>query len=224
MDIKYTRNTASEHMTANPCAMHLTAFAELCESGEIQLANDIDEYNDAVHDGFMSAGCAWVEPHSIFSKIHQHLSRSGRELPMAEAQMGFHLAGAELIEVSYESCNGGQKVLFTKKAGLPGRPRMMVLNIERVIMYLKENGIRCAIPCFENLFGGNPMASNPPIKTTISTLPPLLTVRQCSEYLCISPSLMYRLCHKKQIRHLHLGKTIRIPREAVAEFLNSALT
>ena len=62
------------------------------------------------------------------------------------------------------------------------------------------------------------------INASISTLPLLLTVNQLAECLCISPSLAYRLCHKKQILHLHLGKTIRIPREAVAEFLNSALT
>lgn len=62
------------------------------------------------------------------------------------------------------------------------------------------------------------------INASINALPLLLTVNQLAECLCISPSLAYRLCHKKQIRHLHLGKTIRIPRDAVAEFLNSALT
>lgn len=224
MNIKNTRNTANETIAANPCASFLTAFAQLYESGEIQLANDIDAYDDAVHSGFISAECAWVEPHSIFSKIRQHLNRAGRELPLTEEQMGFQLVMAELLEVAYESCDGGQKVLFTKKAALPGRPRMMVLNIERVITYLKENGIRSAIPCFENLFGGNPMASNPPIKAAISTMPLLLTVKQLAECLCISQSLAYRLCYQNQIRHLYLGKTIRVPREAVAEFLNKALT
>lgn len=63
---------------------------------------------------------------------------------------------------------------------------------------------------------------NTTIVTTLNTLPLLLTVRQLSEYLSISQTLAYRLLNTNQIRHLRLGKTIRIPREAVQEFLNSA--
>lgn len=63
---------------------------------------------------------------------------------------------------------------------------------------------------------------NTTIVTTLNTLPLLLTVRQLSEYLSISQTLAYRLLNTNQIRHLRLGKSIRIPREAVQEFLNSA--
>lgn len=63
---------------------------------------------------------------------------------------------------------------------------------------------------------------NTTIVTTLNTLPLLLTVRQLSEYLSISQTLAYRLLNTNQIRHLRLGKAIRIPREAVQEFLNSA--
>ena len=45
-----------------------------------------------------------------------------------------------MIAVSYENRDSGTKKLYTKKSSLPNRKRMMVLDIERAMSYLEENG------------------------------------------------------------------------------------
>ena len=60
--------------------------------------------------------------------------------PLSAKQLNVHLADAEVIAVSYENRDSGTKKLYTKKSSLPNRKRMMVLDIERVMSYLEENG------------------------------------------------------------------------------------
>ena len=137
-----TAITASEAMSkdANPCVMYLSAFFNLCERGEIKLAEDITLYVSEVHDGFLCDGCAWVDPHGTYAKIRQYHSRLNTLFPLSEKQLNVHLADAEVIAVSYENRDSGTKKLYTKKSSLPNRKRMMVLDIERAMSYLEENG------------------------------------------------------------------------------------
>lgn len=133
---------ASEAMTkeANPCTMYLSSLFDLIEQGEIRLADNITFYNSESCCGNISAGCAWVDPHAAYAKIRQYYSRLNTIFPLSENQLNVHLADAELIAVTYESRNGAQKRLFTKKSSLPSRKRMMVIDLERAMAYLEENG------------------------------------------------------------------------------------
>lgn len=133
---------ASEAMTkeANPCTMYLSTLFDLIEQGEIRLADNITFYNSESCCGYISAGCAWVDPHAAYAKIRQYYSRLNTVFPLSENQLNVHLADAELIEVTYESRNDAQKRLFTKKSSLPNRKRMMVIDLERAMAYLEENG------------------------------------------------------------------------------------
>ena len=136
-----TAITASEAMSkeANPCTMYLAAFFDLCERGEIKLASDITLYNGELHDGFLCADCAWVDPHSTYAKVRHYHSKLNTIFPLSEKQLNTHLADAELIEVSYENRDSGTKKLYTKKSSLPNRKRMMVIDIERAQAYMEEN-------------------------------------------------------------------------------------
>lgn len=137
-----TAIAASEAMSkdANPCVMYLSAFFDLCERGEIKLAEDITLYVSEVHDGFLCDGCAWVDPHGTYAKVRQYHSRLNTLFPLSEKQLNVHLADAEVIAVSYENRDSGTKKLYTKKSSLPNRKRMMVLDIERAMSYVEENG------------------------------------------------------------------------------------
>ena len=137
-----TAITASEAMSkeANPCIMYLTAFFDLCERGEIKLASDITLYNGELHDGFLCADCAWVDPHSTYAKVRHYHSKLNTIFPLSEKQLNTHLGDAGLIAVSHENRDSGTKKLYTKKSSLPSRKRMMVIDIERAQAYIEENG------------------------------------------------------------------------------------
>lgn len=47
----------------------------------------------------------------------------------------------------------------------------------------------------------------------------LLTVDQAAELMQLSPKFVRRLIWAHEIRHHRLGRAIRIPREALAEYL-----
>lgn len=89
-----TAITASEAMSkdANLCVMYLSAFFNLCERGEIKLAEDITLYVGEVHDGFLCDGCAWVDPHGTYAKIRQYHSRLNTLFPLSEKQLAIHLS------------------------------------------------------------------------------------------------------------------------------------
>lgn len=133
---------ASEAMTkeANPCTMYLSTLFDLIDQGEIRLADNITFYNSETCCGYKSDGYAWVDSHAAYARIRQYYSRLNTVFPLTENQLNVHLADADLIEVTYESRNGTQKRLFTKKSSLPSRKRMMVIDIERTMAYLEENG------------------------------------------------------------------------------------
>ena len=55
--------------------------------------------------------------------------------------------------------------------------------------------------------------------TKIQDLPLVLKVKDLAELLMISQSATYALIRSGQIRSIRLGKSYRIPRDAVEEFL-----
>jgi excisionase family DNA binding protein len=51
---------------------------------------------------------------------------------------------------------------------------------------------------------------------------PKLTVRQCADYLGISPMSAYRLVHSGDLRSIKVGRSFRVPLSAFREYLGSA--
>lgn len=57
---------------------------------------------------------------------------------------------------------------------------------------------------------------------SINELPLILTVEDLMPVLCIGRNAAYDLVRSGQIRSLRIGRQIRIPREAVIEFISGA--
>lgn len=58
--------------------------------------------------------------------------------------------------------------------------------------------------------------------TNYGAIPSLLTVEELAEQLRIGRSSAYTLVKSRQIRSIRIGRTIRIPRNAVSEFIEGA--
>ncbi len=58
--------------------------------------------------------------------------------------------------------------------------------------------------------------------TNYGVIPSLLTVEELAEQLRIGRSSAYALVKNRQIRSIRIGRSIRIPRNAVAEFIEEA--
>lgn len=67
---------------------------------------------------------------------------------------------------------------------------------------------------------------SPRCSTKVSTPPPLgrlLTVAQAAEILGTSERFPRRLIEERRIRFVHLGRHVRIPESALAEFIAAGL-
>ena len=58
--------------------------------------------------------------------------------------------------------------------------------------------------------------------TSISDLPLALTVTAAGQVLRVGRNVAYELVRSGQLRSVRVGKNIRIPRDALAEYLNLA--
>lgn len=57
---------------------------------------------------------------------------------------------------------------------------------------------------------------------SMDTLPDVLTVAQLQDYLKIGRKAAYDLIHIGAIKHLKIGRTIRIPKRFVLEYIESS--
>ena len=55
----------------------------------------------------------------------------------------------------------------------------------------------------------------------ISTLPLMLTVEDLSKFFAIGKNTAYELIHSGAIRSVRVGRSFRIPRDAITEFLQT---
>lgn len=58
--------------------------------------------------------------------------------------------------------------------------------------------------------------------TNISNLPLALTVLEAGQVLRVGRSVTYELVHSGQLRSVRIGRSIRIPRDALVEYLQLA--
>lgn len=140
-----TAIVASEAMSrdANPVVMYLEAFHTLAERGEIRLADNMKAYSAEHHDGYLENGTpyAWIDGKAVYAKVRYYYAKLNTTLPLSEIQMAVHLGDAGLISITYETRNGTQKKLYSRKSSLPSRKRMQVIDLDRAMAYIEENGI-----------------------------------------------------------------------------------
>ena len=59
------------------------------------------------------------------------------------------------------------------------------------------------------------------LSVMLQEFPDVLTVPQLSRMLNINEKAAYQLVHEKQINHFKIGRTYRIPKMAVLNYLNT---
>ena len=113
------------------------------ERGEIRLADNMKAYSAEHHDGYLENGTpyAWIDGKAVYAKVRYYYAKLNTTLPLSEIQMAVHLGDAGLISITYETRNGTQKKLYSRKSSLPSRKRMQVIDLERAMAYIEENGI-----------------------------------------------------------------------------------
>lgn len=57
--------------------------------------------------------------------------------------------------------------------------------------------------------------------TDISSLPLILTVEDLMKIFVIGKNLAYELIHSGEIRSIRIGRSYRVPRDAITEFLQN---
>lgn len=58
----------------------------------------------------------------------------------------------------------------------------------------------------------------------VDSLPPVLTVNEAARVLRIGRDRTYELCREKIIPHVRIGRSIRIPRDALLRWIDEELT
>lgn len=123
---------------ADPVALYINALISLMDSGEVSIASSQASYTGGIHDGFFKNGKIWMKSPEVYGKIRRFYQRVDQVFPLTESQTCQHLANSDLIEVTFEKNGDRVKKLYTKKTSLPGRPRMLVLDMDQLEHY-REN-------------------------------------------------------------------------------------
>ena len=58
------------------------------------------------------------------------------------------------------------------------------------------------------------------LSNILTTYPPVLSVKQVAEILAVSQNTAYALVRSKQIHSIRVGRSYRIPLDAVIKYLN----
>jgi len=66
------------------------------------------------------------------------------------------------------------------------------------------------------------MVTNLEMRGNIEDLPDILTVDDLQKILGISRSMAYRLIRSEEIKHLRIGRIIRIPKRYLVDFIYKA--
>lgn len=133
--ISYSENFSKE---LNPTCMYLRAFFDLWDNGSILIAPDLNSYVAGKMIGYGNGDTVWLHHRELHAKVKKYWQRFDVLFPLSPEKTAEHLADAGLIEVSYETRDGGTKRLFSKKSSLPSRPRLMVLNAVLARQYLER--------------------------------------------------------------------------------------
>lgn len=134
------QHSEEEAVEQDPVRLYIEALFACRDAGKIRLAPDQASYQVGKCDGFVRDGNWWLLPHEAFSQVRQFWKEQGTLFPLKEDKTHALLAQAGLIETAQERRKGKMRVLYGIRSTLEGRPRMLVLRVERARAYIEENG------------------------------------------------------------------------------------
>lgn len=124
---------------ADPLAVYLREFFDLIDAGKIALAPSAAAYTPSAYLGFEQEGHCWLLHAPLHELICQHLRAKGLQFHLQEGAIRKLLHTNGLIEVSQEGSSDRGKIVFTKKASIEGRPRMLVLRTDAARSYMERH-------------------------------------------------------------------------------------
>ena len=135
---KALRQSESHGKQMDPVTMYLQAIFDLTTSGKISVACDAVSYDSKRDIGFAAGDFWWLRSRDVYLAVMRYWRELGITFPLSLLRMCEALDQAKLIHVSYENRNGSKKTLYSKRAPIEGRPRMLVVDICSARQYVDE--------------------------------------------------------------------------------------
>ena len=137
--VELLRHSEEETVELDPARMYVEAVLNMQATGKIEIAPSQAEFRRGHHIGFVKGGNWWVFPKDIFAHVGKYWKAQGVIFPLKAEKVHALLHQQQLLDVSRENRKGQEKILYTKKSTLEGRPRMLVLRVEQAQTYIEKN-------------------------------------------------------------------------------------
>lgn len=124
---------------ADPLTVYLREFFDLIDAGKIALTPSAAAYTPSAYLDFEQEGHCWLLHAPLHELICQHLRAKGLQFHLQDGAIRKLLHANGLIEVSQEGSSDKSKIVFTKKASIKGRPRMLVLRTDTARSYVEQH-------------------------------------------------------------------------------------
>ena len=100
------------------------------------LAATQSAYVASEHVGYINGDTWWLRPEDLYQSVVRYWKGLDQMFPLRDSDIRKLLAQNGLIEVEHSTRNGEERVSYTRKTTLEGRPRMLVLRVEAARKYL----------------------------------------------------------------------------------------
>jgi len=136
--VELLRYSEEQSRELDPALMYAKALLDLQAAGKIHIAPSQSDYTPGHHIGFAKEGCWWLFPKEAYTNVVRYWREEGTLFPLKAEKVHALLCKEHLIESSKENRKGREKILYTKKSTLEGRPRMLVLRVEQAREYVEN--------------------------------------------------------------------------------------
>ena len=89
--------------------------------------------------GFRKDGLLWLRGGDVFPLVIRYWRELGVRFPLSQPKLNECLFSRDLILADHENRNGREKRLYSKRAPVPGRPRMLVMQAAAAKQYLEDH-------------------------------------------------------------------------------------
>ena len=124
---------------ADPLTVYLREFFDLIDAGKIALVPSAAAYIPSAYLDFEQEGHCWLLHAPLHELICQHLRAKGLQFHLQDGTIRKLLHANGMIEVSREGSSDKGKIVFTQKASIEGRPRMLVLRTDAARSYVEQH-------------------------------------------------------------------------------------
>lgn len=122
----------------DPMTMYLQALFALRHAGKLPLANGASDYKVAEHVGFAVDDQWWLRPDDIYQMVLKFCRANGHSMPLRDRDLHKLLATAGLIEIERGTRDGAERVTYTRRSSVEGRPRMLVVKVTEAKAHLER--------------------------------------------------------------------------------------